>query len=638
MPRAKPAPTPFRERDAVTVATLGARAWRNDRTPPTRGLLDLSPDGRHLAVAHRDGVALLDVDTGLAVVVGPRETRHPRALRFAHRHPALHVVGADAVTRLDPATLRVEGSVPFTHPAHLCACDAVDATGLVVLGDRDAVAALDLRASGGARPLAPDPRSPSRNALATTLAVSPDGRVVARGRDDDAHLTCWRLDAPDAPVHAALARGAETIVFVGDALWVFDRAGDVWTLAAPYDGALRLRWRAGAPGGWGGARVTRDGAHVLVAWGGGVLRFAREGDEAPGRCALPPCVDVCPSHDGRRLWAHGVDGGVHRVDLATGVGEVALPTGWDAALVWEGDAVLRVVQGRGAVRHATDDDAASLLAWLPPGARRDDVRGTLTSARGRYRMHRRGAAADVIALAPDATGRRVETAFPSGPPIAVDDAGAVYAWSPGDVLARWPADVDPRDHAPTLRLAPRPKAAPVEAPTPGRVDAFRLRLPMGKQQPTPSVSRDGARLAVIGRGGLTSVVDLTRWALVATHTFARCAAVAFADRDTLVVLSAGGRVAWHDAVTGALLAATEGARAGDRILAVSHDGARVAVTGYDPWKVRFVARAMPCRVGETRLEMPASCGAFSPDGRRFVVGDLEPVLRVIDVDACLDAP
>lgn len=638
MARKKPAPPPFHDRDAVTVATLGALAWRNHRSSPTRGQLDLSPDGRHLAVAQGNGVALLDVDTGLAVAVNRRDTGYPLALRFAHRDPELFVVGAGVVVRLDPATLESRSFAPIKPHAHLCAWEALDATGLAVLADREAVATLDTRAPQGAQPLALDPRPPSRNSLATTLAASPDGRVVARGRDDDKHLTRWRLDAPEAPTHVALAQGAETLVFVGDALWVFDRAGDVWAIDHPHDGAARLRWRAGAPCGWGGARVTRDGAHVLVAWRGGVLRFAREGDGAPTRCALPPCVDVCPSHDGRRLWAQGADGGVHRFDLATGAGEVALPTGWDAALVWEGDDVLRVVQGLGVMRHATSGDHAEPVTWLDAHARRDGLGRSLASPRGRFVARLRGAEIDVIPVAPGAAGRRVETAFPSGSPVAVDDAGAVYAWAPGDVLERWPADVDPRDHAPTMRLAQRPKSAPVEAPSPGRVDAFRMRLPMGKACPAPSVSRDGTRLVVLGRGGLVSVVDLARWELVAMHTFAKCTAVALADRDTLVVLYNGKRVEWRVAATGELLAATDGARPGDRVVAVSHDGARVAVTGYDAWKVLFVTRGARCRVGETRLEMPAPCGAFSPDGRRFVVGDVAPVLRVIDVDACLDAP
>ncbi|MBA4062455.1 MAG: hypothetical protein C0501_01875 [Isosphaera sp.] len=457
-------------------AGTGAAAYEPFEAGPDLHSVRFDPTGRYAAVGTAAGdTHLLRLDDGLL----PHRVLNPRlpfrTLAFAARSPVLAVgYGEDKPNRPGGCVLWDAGS-----GRRLCTLDfdgPVSAVALTPDADRALVGGGHRRSSlWFGLPDRPTQVRLGNAGLARALALSPDGRVAAVGRDD----TGWAKDAaervtqvwalpPDQRTGPALPHPAATAVAA-------DPAGAV-AVTGDRDGLVRV-WdlRTGLPVGEGHALPAAveavafrpDGRRALVAAGPAVYPLDPATGEVDRAAALRfplqvRCVRYGP--DGRRFAVGGNWKGVEVWDAAAGR-RVGDPIEFPEQVVEVGFTAVGsglVVVGAGGTVQERDLGTGAVV-WsrrLPQG-----VNSAAVGPDGRaLAVGRQDRTVRVVPLGPRG---------PEGPVHVMPDTVSRVAWCP-DGRAVLAVAMDG-----TARVLDVATGKPVGPPLPQRVSAVAV-LPDGR--------------------------------------------------------------------------------------------------------------------------------------------------------------
>jgi hypothetical protein len=629
---------------ARPLATCGDPAWCPGEAFHGGGSIDVHPDGHLIALGCDRSVVLLDAATGLPTARAEGGWS-VRSLRFSRDGASLWVAWESGVSRFAvptlARTLHGHEGVAITDGVW----DALDAGVIALKGSTEP---LVLTVEAFARPpsdlrVVEVVRATLGGAFRCEVALSPDGHHVALFLPQAPVITLLDLRSPAVTRRFLIPSRASLWLAIftpdGAQLWLFDTQGQVWTLptSAPDNAAPDLRCTVEHAPRWERARWSLDGRSLYVASRSGVFRFDREGGESPDHFAIRDALGVVAAPDQRTLYVLPVQGGIHRIDTTSREVAMAPPSGECARLVWQDDDTLvRVSRRFGSVLWRGEVTVTCRVE----SAEREPVAAwpaLLASPEGRY-----------VASAPTnlvtvqrtdaAAGRRAVFLAPLTPsPFAVDDAGALYVWSAGSILERWPltrsAAMSPPETWKLVRAAKKKAKVIPEGP----LDPWRmhvgLRTPHG---PRASWSPDGQRLVLFKRGGPLVVIDLARWEIVATHGFDRLVDARFAGDDALVIVR-DKRVEWRDVRSGTLLDASDPCPSKVGFVAATRDGEHVIV-GDNFREVAAIRRGPPCRV--VWFDLGPSCGqlALSADGRKLAISSALPTVSTYDLEAMFATP
>ncbi len=385
---------------------------------PSAGLLDVSADGRRVALASGARIGIVDGVT------------------------------ADGET---PSRATIHGGIGVVDHMLLVGDGAQL---LATSRDRVAVWTLDgLPATADVLGPVPDEAT---FVFAPRGASSGDGRWLAWVDEAGGALVDLASPSP-VPVRFAANGGARPHLVAGDRLLVVDDdgGGSLWDLAdvagdpvTTWEGTPSTEWPL-----YGRASTVDADGELVRTFDGQRVRTSGPG-RAPGAGVVVPGNPATVSgaafdRDGGRL-AVARCGTVEVVDAATGARRQSMDVpGCAVDVAWDGDDRLVVVEREGTLRRRTDDGA-----WGPPldtgsttvSVSRRGAHALVADPDGTTTLWDLAAAAPVVALAPpaapdalaDAPGAATGVVFLAG------DA-AVVTLVPGGPAVRW--DLEPDGHA-----------------------------------------------------------------------------------------------------------------------------------------------------------------------------------------------
>lgn len=308
------------------------------------GAMAMSPDGRILATASDDGIAIRNAGNGNQIATAGADGTIAllAAGGLAPAPPGSRNAGVAALTFSGDSRWLAWGGAGRTAGA---AIGGVQKSAMVFVWDRT---------DAGRIPVALPTRSPAQ-----AIAVSATGRWLAAACSDRC-LRVWDLDSGEGPSELMPAIAAEAIVFSPDGLSV---------VAGAMDGRL-LSWRlddaaegvALVPPGRRITALASCSATGAVAYGAGteIWLLGAEGGltEVPGHSARVNALAF--SNDGRLLASGAEDASAHLVELASGNLLLQADAGVRGlGLAWAGDR-----NDRSGSRMALQIDNAVLMAEM----------------------------------------------------------------------------------------------------------------------------------------------------------------------------------------------------------------------------------------------------------------------------------